>query len=61
MILILYFHTVIFNFCILFPEPETQVYQDLSSQIKFDGFLSLHAGIQQIYIPFAGNPFLSEI
>lgn len=37
-----------------FAEKESHVYRDLTEKIKFDGFLSLHSGIKQIYIPYAG-------
>ncbi|XP_060559062.1 carboxypeptidase A5-like isoform X1 [Ruditapes philippinarum] len=38
-----------------FSEPESQTYRDLTEQVHFDGFLSLHSGIKQIYIPFADS------
>ena len=40
---------------VLWIEPETSVYQQLADDVQFDGFLSLHSGIRQIYIPFAGR------
>ncbi|XP_045183186.2 carboxypeptidase A4-like [Mercenaria mercenaria] len=38
-----------------FSEPESHVYRDLTEEVQFDGFLSLHSGIKQIYIPFADS------
>lgn len=38
-----------------FSEKESLVYQDLTRKVQFDGFLSLHSGIKQIYIPFADS------
>ncbi|WAR19295.1 CBPO-like protein [Mya arenaria] len=39
------------NFC--WREPETRVYRQLTKDVKFDAFLSLHSGIKQIYVPYA--------
>ncbi|XP_052769291.1 carboxypeptidase O-like isoform X1 [Mya arenaria] len=36
-----------------FSEPETRVYRQLTKDVKFDAFLSLHSGIKQIYVPYA--------
>lgn len=37
------------------PEPETLLLKELAADIQFEGFLSVHSGIQEVYIPFAGN------
>ena len=36
-------------------EPECGVYLDLTATHIFDAFVSLHSGIKQIYLPFAGK------
>ena len=38
----------------LITEPEGVVLEELTNKYKFDVFISMHSGIRQIYVPFAG-------
>ena len=35
-------------------EPECIILLNLTAMYRFDAFVSLHSGIRQIYVPFAG-------
>lgn len=39
----------------LFPEPESLVFQEITSDVSFDAFFSFHSGINHIYIPYSGK------
>jgi hypothetical protein len=40
---------------LLTPEPESVALRDVSHAVAFDAFVSFHAGIEHIYVPFAGG------
>ena len=48
------FLTYIIIFIYLITEPEGIVLEELTNKHKFDVFISMHSGIRQIYVPFAG-------
>lgn len=38
-----------------FSEPESLVFQEITSDVSFDAFFSFHSGINHIYIPYSGK------